>query len=695
MGDEQREVIVAGMDNQQCPYSFRASHLKRVSNDGSTRFEVGDRVQLDIARYRPKNDMFAGKCLGTADDGAYGLVCSVGVVRDGCQRNVEVVAVGGPRNGMVSMYSACALTEAVRSTVLTDQDRRLLIDIVEELIFESGISYDAEYLVSRFGLGVWTRLRSILEANLSSAATRTFNAWKSFESDRLRQWLPEPPLESLNACYSVTSKAKLVDQVNSDCPLVSFMCRRRVDSPSFWTCRSCKLDKNPSSKTACISCSVKAPRWMCEGCSASNNIDDQVCIACFMYFEDSVNLRAAKLEARQKRDKLDYDYSLNQLVYFYFVVMNFICMLCVSVPRGVYTHELQQMLERYKRESIADSFVCKLSPTMVRLADSISKQQLLRSEEETVSADSDNVDKENTNLELLPDAEEETEDDAIYDDDDDDDKNFMPDDFELKMNESAAELYFMKYLPVTPPVDAINSFTRQNSAGFYSMHQYHAIEKIEELVSFRDKNGNGAAHHAASIGLRRTVEALFAAGAKRWIENSFMDSPSGLLDGLPMFSDEGRNTLYRAVAKHGLLDPDLVQYTLRIPQTYVEPAVFSKLVECIHGGTDNDDYDGAYYAEQHVKDNIPQAKLYRALFYILKGYGTVSACEDIKSYLQEVQAGSPDEFSPLYFYARFLLWKMAVGKPSHAKRDKLLASGIALISSLTCYKRIYLYQNLY
>ena len=386
----------------------------------------------------------------------------------------------------------------------------------------------------------------------------------------------------------------------------------------------------------------------------------------------------------------------------------FCCKKCdFDLCQPCHSKELKKLSER--------PFECRLSHPMARLAESISQLQELmvleKKKGKVAGVGSDIGKSESAAADSLHEyVEEEAVDDAIYDDDDDDADDThdtssttgpsgavsasIPDDFELKKNEAAAELYFIKYSPVGPELDGFEGpeggllvvpdeqsdgsigLTRQNSAGFYSLHQYSPIKKIADLISFTDKNGNGAAHHAASIGLRRTVEALFTVGAKKWIMNSFSDSPTGLLDGLPMFAGEDRNTLYRAVAKHGLLDPVLVQCALRIPRPYVEPAVFSKLIECIHGGSDNDDYDGAYYADQHVKDNVPQAKLYRALFYLLKGYGTIAASEDIRSYLQEVLAGGPHVFSPLYFYARFLLWKMVVGKPSHAKRDKLLASGM-------------------
>jgi hypothetical protein len=296
-GAEQREVIVAAIDNQHCPYSFRGSHLQRVDNDGSVRFEVGDRVQLDVARYSSQDDVCDGKCLGTVANASYGLVCDPGIVRDGILRNIEVVAVGGPRDGMISMYPGYALTTAVRSTILTNDDRRLLVDIVKGLAVEAGITaIDAETLVQEFGLGVWARLQSITKAIPSPASsTVVFDAWKTFEEERSTHWSAEPPLELLSDRLSAACKAD--SSGASDTPLISLRNRLRTDIPQFWTCKSCKMDKNPNSKTACLACSVKAPRWVCEGCSTSNKIGDWSCISCFLYVEESSQLTSEKDES--------------------------------------------------------------------------------------------------------------------------------------------------------------------------------------------------------------------------------------------------------------------------------------------------------------------------------------------------------------------------------------------------------------
>ena len=87
---EQRDIGVASRDNLSQVYWFRANWLKRTRNAGRTVYSLGDRVQLDVSMWAPGKTETSGKCLGTPVDGAYGIVCGVGSMRDGIVRNIEV-----------------------------------------------------------------------------------------------------------------------------------------------------------------------------------------------------------------------------------------------------------------------------------------------------------------------------------------------------------------------------------------------------------------------------------------------------------------------------------------------------------------------------------------------------------------------------------------------------------------------------
>ena len=99
--------------------------------------------------------------------------------------------------------------------------------------------------------------------------------------------------------------------------------------------------------------------------------------------------------------------------------------------------------------------------------------------------------------------------------------------------------------------------SRENSEYYVQTSHFEPIETIDALLNNADKNGNGAAHHAAMMGLTRTAHALFAAGASRWRANTTHDTPQSALDGLPLGSGKERNRLYVAITARQLLPPPL------------------------------------------------------------------------------------------------------------------------------------------
>ena len=257
--------------------------------------------------------MEEGKCLGNISHASYGIVCCEGVFRDGTQRNIQVVAASGPFKNEISIYPAHVLNKASRSTVLLDEEISLLVQSVQAITGMLGVStLDSVTLVRDLGLGVWSRLYHIARDMKSSDPKSIVDAWHKYESIRGHGWPDET---------SYTS-AKFHNPM-----------KRSVhpDTPEFWTCASCKMDKNPAHKSACVVCKVKAPRWTCEACSTSNKvlfsasfslspvaivkfsefnnlyvlsfislffippkIGDLTCISCFTYKEESAILRADK-----------------------------------------------------------------------------------------------------------------------------------------------------------------------------------------------------------------------------------------------------------------------------------------------------------------------------------------------------------------------------------------------------------------
>ena len=210
-GDQRAVLVCAEADANAptaAPCAFRSSWLQRAvplgyddgSGAGPTKlpagpgptilaqaryFEAGDRVQLNPGTWKAKATETTGKCLGTPTDGLYGIVRSAGPVRDGVQRNIEVVAIdprastggagevaeagglastgGDGASGIgsgpaprVSLYPSSSLVHAARRTVLASgAERDSLVAALEALVTELALpALRVRVLVDKFGLQV-------------------------------------------------------------------------------------------------------------------------------------------------------------------------------------------------------------------------------------------------------------------------------------------------------------------------------------------------------------------------------------------------------------------------------------------------------------------------------------------------------------------------------------------------------------
>lgn len=173
-GGEQRNVIVMYEDPStlQIRYSlYRSSWLTRAHPPPV--FAVGDRVRLKPGTFLDYCPMVLNKCLGTPDQHRYGIVVSVGPVRNGVQRNVEVICpsidipqsmysdinwedvceghVDSPR----SLYPAHVLAPAERCiTPLPGDMARLKGLLQERWSGVDGPNVDTNVLVDKFGVEV-------------------------------------------------------------------------------------------------------------------------------------------------------------------------------------------------------------------------------------------------------------------------------------------------------------------------------------------------------------------------------------------------------------------------------------------------------------------------------------------------------------------------------------------------------------
>ena len=205
-----------------------------------------------------------GKCLGKISDSQYGRVVSVGVIREGIQRNIEVVAVGGPYHGQVSLYPAYALAPAVRHAVMTDHDLSLLHATVRHFLTSHGLtSVDVDQLIATFGGNVWSRVLDLATSVKGIHKDVVVGAWEAWNRARDLGWPADgPTLDAIEAIYdgesAITTGAAASRRASLEQGL-AYRLPPPPPPPAHWTCASprCQFTDNVPSKAKCVLCKQK------------------------------------------------------------------------------------------------------------------------------------------------------------------------------------------------------------------------------------------------------------------------------------------------------------------------------------------------------------------------------------------------------------------------------------------------------
>jgi len=307
---DQRGVLVTALNDESKIYCFRSSWLSRTAIDCSRVFELGevpytsyvstypvytsfthnpmnsscylslgDRVQLAVelpALHAPSalaggggggtasassntdKDIdcdlrIDGKCLGTPSQSTYGRVVGFGVIREGIQRNVEVVAVGGPRNGQVSLYPAYVLVPATRQTVITDRDLSLLHATIRHFLASHGFTIDVDQLIATFNGNVWSRVLDLATSVKGIHKDVVVGAWEAWNRERDLSWpREEPTFDAIAAVYNFSCKM-------SPERVLAYRLPPPLPPPMHWTCASstCQFNLNISTKAKCALCKQK------------------------------------------------------------------------------------------------------------------------------------------------------------------------------------------------------------------------------------------------------------------------------------------------------------------------------------------------------------------------------------------------------------------------------------------------------
>jgi hypothetical protein len=201
---------------------------------------------------------------------------------------------------------------------------------------------------------------------------------------------------------------------------------------------------------------------------------------------------------------------------------------------------------------------------------------------------------------------------------------------------------------------------------------FEPIEKLHQLIQYSDQAGNTSAHHAAMIGLERTLNVLVAAGASLWTQNHDGITPAFIVDlvglsgqALELCSQSSDvpqmrrvATLHKALKRHSLVPMELVRALLMQPEEYENPC--SALAAVLEHCAREEGEQAVALAQGFVHRGLPDSRVYLGIALHWAGYGSRAVQLELDAYLQEklieAQAGRFITVDPLYFYARYLLW---------------------------------------
>lgn len=171
----QRAVLIMQSDPESNSARFSFYHSKWLCRVSAVRniFNVGDRVQLNAQCEYLDGVSLSGKCLGSPKECRYGVVSAVGPIRNGIQRNVEVVAllndadtahgIGRNHGYLYSLYPSAALVFAEKaSTLFSTTMEELSSHIKSNLqLYPHLQKLDVSMLVAKMGFQVILLFRII------------------------------------------------------------------------------------------------------------------------------------------------------------------------------------------------------------------------------------------------------------------------------------------------------------------------------------------------------------------------------------------------------------------------------------------------------------------------------------------------------------------------------------------------------
>lgn len=285
----------------------------------------------------------------------------------------------------------------------------------------------------------------------------------------------------------------------------------------------------------------------------------------------------------------------------------------------------------------------------------------------------------------------ENEFDSDSDSEDDDIDDDIDAGMEIALNEIFASITDMGDLSPPESISSASESHRMRSVFFWSTSSLEGFETLKQLIEAKDRDNCTCAHLAAYCGLQRTVETLFANGAAKWSANRKGHTPMGLLCGL---RGEARIfTLHKLCCLGNFFDGFIsitksispaIECLLRCPENFDIEEPFVGILASIQSG----DSEQALEMLADFTDETTHFRVYKALASLYAGYGSKGCAIHLLSYVDGITAlakasARTDSIivNPLYFYVRYMIWKLQ-SSPESSSKVRTLPSPLYLFKFL-------------
>lgn len=289
----------------------------------------------------------------------------------------------------------------------------------------------------------------------------------------------------------------------------------------------------------------------------------------------------------------------------------------------------------------------------------------------------------------MSDDADNTSDDDDEDEDDQPGSCSKPEDEEITLNRREIQLLEVSAQPSSELEDeddddlppAAPMMTRQASQAFWECDAYEPLDNMDQLLHYKDKAGNTAAHHAAYMKLDMTLDVLLSCGrgSLRWIKNCNGETTAGLKENVS--GDARAFRLHKACRNREFLTIELTALALNCPENFELGGELLTAVNAMLAG-DGEGAIATISSLSSVVDFTPTYKVYLALANLYAQYGVKGATIELDSYVEDLLASVYFEYlDPCYFLVFYTIWK--ISPPTTSK--VLRARAADALAALKCF----------